>query len=186
VVVRHGDADVPLHVGPVTGVVYIPGLLADTAKVSNRSRVALMDLVESLAVALVTRGGWRRPGGRRSAVVDWLGWPSRPACGCRGCCIGSDGAKPRARARAGRHHVNAVIADSARAPPRGACRTRAGTHLLRTGAALTGEPVTPEDIAAAVAFFLDPRSGYITGQSLHCCGERASCRVCLCDKGVEP
>jgi NAD(P)-dependent dehydrogenase (short-subunit alcohol dehydrogenase family) len=35
---------------------------------------------------------------------------------------------------------------------------------------LTGEPVTPEDIAAAITFFLDRRSGYITGQVLHCCG----------------
>jgi acetyl-CoA acetyltransferase len=43
------------------------------------------------------------------------------------------------------------------------------THLFEP-VPLTGEPVTPEDIAATVTFFLDRRSGYITGQVLHCCG----------------
>jgi NAD(P)-dependent dehydrogenase (short-subunit alcohol dehydrogenase family) len=45
----------------------------------------------------------------------------------------------------------------------------AGTHLYEP-VPLTGEPVTADDIAAAVAFFLDRRSGYLTGQILHCCG----------------
>ena len=65
--------------------------------------------------------------------------------------------------------VNGVIG----IPPDAASRRDAGpapgTHLFEP-VALTGEPVTPEDIAADVTFFLDRRSGYITGQTLHCCG----------------
>ena len=33
-----------------------------------------------------------------------------------------------------------------------------------------GRLATPEDVAQAVAFFLDARSGYITGQVLFVCG----------------
>jgi len=32
---------------------------------------------------------------------------------------------------------------------------------------------TAEDIAQAVAFFLDPRSSYVTGQTLYVCGGRS-------------
>ena len=53
--------------------------------------------------------------------------------------------------------------------PRRDAGTVPGTHLYEP-VPLTGEPVTADDIAAAVAFFLDRRSGYITGQILHCCG----------------
>lgn len=65
--------------------------------------------------------------------------------------------------------VSAVMAT----PPDAATRREAGpvpgTHLYEP-VPLTGAPVTREDIAAAVAFFMDRRSGYITGQIMHCCG----------------
>lgn len=44
----------------------------------------------------------------------------------------------------------------------------------RTQAIIDGVPVgrlgTPEDVAHAVAFFADPRSGFVTGQVLYVCG----------------
>src|SRR5262245_49368063 len=77
-VVRHGDADEPpVTVGPVTGVVYIPGLLAGSEGIQTEPAVALMDLVD----ALRTRMSPAADGGARVVAVgsrDWLGWPSRP------------------------------------------------------------------------------------------------------------
>ena len=55
-------------------------------------------------------------------------------------------------------------------PPRVAMRDQRRAPTCSSRCRSTGAPVTPEDIAAAVAFFLDRRSGYITGQILHCCG----------------
>ena len=85
----------------VNGVVYIPGLLEDTAGAHVDPATALLDLVESLR----SRFPSAADGGARVAAVgsrDWLGWPSRPTCGCRGGRTGGDGAKPCARARPGR------------------------------------------------------------------------------------
>ena len=77
-VVRHGDADVPpVTVGPVTGVVYIPGLLAEGEGIKPDPAVALMDLVDALRPHMSPAAD----GGARVVAVgsrDWLGWPSRP------------------------------------------------------------------------------------------------------------
>jgi NAD(P)-dependent dehydrogenase (short-subunit alcohol dehydrogenase family) len=44
----------------------------------------------------------------------------------------------------------------------------------RTQAILSSIPVgrigTPDDVANAVSFFLDRRSGFVTGQTLYVCG----------------
>ena len=61
----------------VNGVVYIPGLLEDTAGAHVDPATALLDLVESLR----SRFPSAADGGARVAAVgsrDWLGWPSRP------------------------------------------------------------------------------------------------------------
>jgi NAD(P)-dependent dehydrogenase (short-subunit alcohol dehydrogenase family) len=168
-VVRHGDADVPpVTVGPVTGVVYIPGLLAEGEDIKPDPAVALMDLVDALRPYMSPAAD----GGARVVAVgsrDWLGWPSRPRLAAKAA-----GLNAAVRSLALAHGqagitVNAVIATPPEAAARRAAGPAPGTHLYEP-VPLTGEPVTPEDIAAAITFFLDRRSGYITGQILHCCG----------------
>jgi NAD(P)-dependent dehydrogenase (short-subunit alcohol dehydrogenase family) len=168
-VVLHGDADVPpVTVGPVTGVVYIPGLLAESDGIQTDPAVALMDLVDALRPRMTPAAD----GGARVVAVgsrDWLGWPSRPRLAAKAA-----GLNAAVRSLALAHGqagitVNAVIATPPEAAARRVAGPAPGTHLYEP-VPLTGEPVTPEDIAAAITFFLDRRSGYITGQILHCCG----------------
>jgi len=152
----------------VNGVVYIPGLLEDNAVAHVDPATALLDLVESLR----SRFPSATDGGARVAAVgsrDWLGWPSRPRAAAEAAAlVAMVRSLALAHGQAG-ITVNSVIG----IPPDAASRRDAGpapgTHLLEP-VALTDAPVTPDDIAAAVAFFLDRRSGYITGQTLHCCG----------------
>jgi NAD(P)-dependent dehydrogenase (short-subunit alcohol dehydrogenase family) len=167
--VRHGDAHVPpVAVGPVTGVVYVPGLLAEGGGRQPDPAVALMDLVEALRPRMAPAAD----GGARVVAVgsrDWLGWPSRPLLAAKAAgLVAAVRSLALAHGQAG-VTVNAVIAT----PPEAAARREAGpapgTHLYEP-VPLTGAPVTPEDIAAAITFFLDRRSGYLTGQILHCCG----------------
>jgi NAD(P)-dependent dehydrogenase (short-subunit alcohol dehydrogenase family) len=149
----------------VDGVVYVPGLLEGA---HTDPAATLLDLVE-----------WLRPhyppgadGGARVVAVgsrDWLGWPSRPRAAAQAAgLVATVRSLALAHGRAG-ITVNAVIAT----PPDAATRRDAGpvpgTHLCEP-VPLTGAPVTPDDIAAAVTFFLDRHSCYITGQILHCCG----------------
>jgi NAD(P)-dependent dehydrogenase (short-subunit alcohol dehydrogenase family) len=153
---------------PVHGVVYVPGLLEDTVGAHTDPATALLDLVESVRPQFPSAND----GGARVVAVgsrDWLGWPSRPRVAAHAA-----GLVATLRSLALAHGqaaitVNAVIPT----PPDAASRREAGpvpgTHLYEP-VPLTGAPVTPDDIAAAVAFFLDRRSGYITGQILHCCG----------------
>src|SRR4029077_6458164 len=76
--VRHGDADVPrVTVGPVTGVVYLPGLLAESDGIQTDPAVALMDLVDALRPRMTPAAD----GGARVVAVgsrDGRGWRSRP------------------------------------------------------------------------------------------------------------
>jgi NAD(P)-dependent dehydrogenase (short-subunit alcohol dehydrogenase family) len=153
---------------PVRGVVYVPGLLSDTVGAHADPAGELVDLVELLRPRFpsVTDGGARvvAVGSR-----DWLGWPNRPRAAAQAAgLVAAVRSLALAHGQAG-ITVNAVMAT----PPDAASRRDAGpvpgTHLYEP-VPLTGAPVTPEDIAAAVAFFLDRRSGYITGQILHCCG----------------
>jgi NAD(P)-dependent dehydrogenase (short-subunit alcohol dehydrogenase family) len=163
--VVHGSTE-PLQ--GVDGVVYVPGLLAETAGTQIDPATKLMDLVD-----------WLRPqfrsaadGGARVVAVgsrDWLGWPNRPRAAAQAAgLVATVRSLALAHGQAG-VTVNAVMAT----PPDAATRREQGpvpgTHLYEP-VPLTGAPVTPDDIAAAVAFFLDRRSGYITGQIVHCCG----------------
>jgi enoyl-ACP reductase-like protein len=149
----------------VDGVVYIPGLLTATEDSSTDPVVALMDLMESLRPNLAE-------GGARVVAIgsrDWLGWPSRPRVAAKAAAlVATVRSLALAYGQAG-VTVNGVVATPPDAVARRADGPAPGTHLYEP-APLTGEAVTPDDIAATAAFFLDSRSGYITGQILHCCG----------------
>ncbi|HET7665243.1 MAG TPA: SDR family oxidoreductase [Mycobacterium sp.] len=168
-VVRHGAADVPpVTAGPVTGVVYVPGLLAESERLPADPAVALMDLVAALRPRLSSAGD----GGARVVVVgsrDWLGWPSRPLLAAKAAgLVAATRSLALAHGQAG-VTVNAVVGMPPEAADLRDAGPAPGTHLYEP-VPLTGAAVTPEDIAAAVMFFLDRRSGYLTGQILHCCG----------------
>jgi hypothetical protein len=153
---------------PVNGVVYVPGLLAGIENAGRDPARALMDLVESLRPRLAPR---ERGGARLVAVGsrDWLGWPSRPQVAAQAAAlVATVRSLALAHGRAG-ITVNAVIGIPLDATTLRGAGAVPGTHLYEP-VPLTGEPVTAEDIAATVSFFLDQRSGYITGQILHCCG----------------
>jgi hypothetical protein len=139
--------------GPFQGVVYVPGLLTGGSQTADPA-AALVDLVEALRPRLPSS----EDGGARVVAVgsrDWLGWPTRPRMAAQAAgLIAAVRSLALAHGRAG-ITVNAVI----------------GLPPVDDGPRpLTGEPVGAEDSAATVAFFLDPRSAYITGQTLHCCG----------------
>jgi hypothetical protein len=152
----------------VDGVVYVPGLLAGVVYPHLDPATALLDLVDSLRPHLPSGEN----GGARVVAVgcrDWLGWPTRPRVAAQAAgLIATVRSLALAHGRAGLT-VNAVIGMPPDANPIRAGQPAPGTHLYEP-VPLTGEPVTADDIAAAVAFFLDPRSAYITGQVLHCCG----------------
>ncbi len=168
VTLRHGDAaDVVPSDQALDGVVYVPGLLAGVTQ-QVEPATTLLDLVEAVRAHLTDAAH----GGARVVAVgcrDWLGWPTRARAAAQSAgLIAAVRSLALAHGRAG-ITVNAVIG----MPPdtdftRGA-EPALGTHLYEP-IPLTGQPVTADDIAATVAFFLDPRSAYITGQVLHCCG----------------
>jgi NAD(P)-dependent dehydrogenase (short-subunit alcohol dehydrogenase family) len=171
VAVSHGDAaaaatmvrDVPLD-----GVVYVPGLLAGVAREHVEPASALLDLMEAVRPHLTDA----EHGGARVVGVgcrDWLGWPTRPRVAAQAAgLIAAVRSLALAHGRAG-VTVNAVIGMPPDAEVVRAGDPAPGTHLYEP-VPLTGQPVTADDIAATVAFFLDPCSAYITGQVLHCCG----------------
>ncbi|MFG2767614.1 SDR family oxidoreductase [Streptomyces rubiginosohelvolus] len=152
--------------GQVDGFVYEPGLLDGTPTPNAAER--LLTVVSRLTPVL-------RPaeqGGSRIVIVasrDSLGWPSRPELAAQsGALISAARSLALQLGRTGTT-VNVISA----LPPEGS-RLRAAdrpenTHLYEP-TALTPQPVTVDDIAETVAFFLDQRSGYITGQVLNCCG----------------
>lgn len=149
--------------GPIDGVVYVPALF-DGATEPEPATV-LLNLVDTLRPHLRTAAD----GGARVAAVssrDWLGWPSRPrVAGQAAALIAAVRSLALAHGRAG-ITVNAVVGMPPEVTDR---RPVPGTHLLEP-VPLQPEPIGPDDIAGAVAFFLDRRSDYLTGQVLHCCG----------------
>jgi Enoyl-(Acyl carrier protein) reductase len=153
---------------PVHGLVYLPGLLAGAVDQNFDPATSLVDLVDSLRPHLPSR----EQGGARVVAVgsrDWLGWPSRPRVAAQAAAlVATVRSLALAHGQAG-VTVNAVIGMPLDAAERRDAGPAPGTHLYEP-VPLTGEPVDADDIAAAVAFFLDHRSDYITGQVLHCCG----------------
>ncbi|MFG3323605.1 SDR family oxidoreductase [Streptomyces sp. NPDC048171] len=152
--------------GPIDAFAYEPGLLdgIPTGNAAEQLLTAVKRLTPFLRAA--------EEGGSRIVVIasrDGLGWPSRPDLAAQsGALISAARSLALQLGRTGTT-VNVVAA----LPPEGSPLRSAGrpenTHLYEPEA-LTPEPVTAQDIAETAAFFLDPRSGYITGQVLNCCG----------------
>jgi hypothetical protein len=171
VVVSHGDgaaAATMVRDLPLDGVVYVPGLLAGVVREHVDPACALLDLLEVVRPHLTDA----EHGGARVVAVgcrDWLGWPTRPRVAAQAAgLIAAVRSLALAHGRAG-ITVNAVVGMPPDAEAIRAGEPAPGTHLYEP-VPLTGQSVTAEDIAATVAFFLDSRSAYITGQVLHCCG----------------
>ena len=152
----------------VNGVVYLPGLLSAAGHQDVDPARSMLELMDALRPHLASRQQ------NRTRVVavgsrDWLGWPSRPLVAAQAAAlIATVRSLALAHGQAG-VTVNAVIGMPFDAAARQDTGPAPGTHLYEP-VPLTTEPVEADDIAAAVAFFLDDRSGYITGQILHCCG----------------
>ncbi|MFF8096904.1 SDR family oxidoreductase [Streptomyces sp. NPDC016675] len=152
--------------GPIDAFAYEPGLLDGTP--THNAAEQLLTAVKRLTPFLRAA----EEGGSRIVVIasrDGLGWPSRPDLAAQsGALISAARSLALQLGRTGTT-VNVVAA----LPPEGSPLRAAGrpenTHLHEPEA-LTPEAVTAQDIAETAAFFLDPRSGYITGQVLNCCG----------------
>ncbi|MEV5384497.1 SDR family oxidoreductase [Streptomyces sp. NPDC052721] len=150
----------------VDAFVYEPGLLDGVS--TNNASEQLLTMVSRLVPFLRTQ----EEGGSRIVVIasrDGLGWPSRPELAAQsGALVSAARSLALQLGRTGTT-VNVVSA----LPPEGSPLRRSGrpeqTHLYEPQE-LTPQPVAVEDIADTAAFFLDSRSGYITGQVLHCCG----------------
>ena len=151
---------------PLHGVVYIPGLLGGVVPPQSDAVTEFLELVDAVQPHLPTAAD----GGARVVAVgcrDWLGWPTRAQVAAQSAgLIAAVRSLALAHGRAG-VTVNAVVG----MPPDAdrSAEPAPGTRLYEP-VPLTGQPVGAEDVAAAVAFFLHPRSDYITGQVLHCCG----------------
>lgn len=104
----------------------------------------------------------RQDGGARIVTVtsrDWLGSPHRPMAAARAAALVA-----MARSLALTHGSRGITVNSVVVLP--------GEDLVEGSEpkALLPQNVTDADIARAVTFFVDPRSNYITGQTLHCTG----------------
>lgn len=153
----------------VHGLVYVPGLLSSGGYPQNVDpSVALVELMDAVRPHLAGR----HEGGARVVAVssrDCLGWPSRPLAAAQSAgLVATVRSLALAHGRAG-VTVNAVIGLLVDATERRDIGPARDTHLYEP-VPLTSSPVEADDIAASVAFLLDDRSGYITGQILHCCG----------------
>lgn len=155
--------------GAIDGLVYDPGLL-DGGEAPRPGEVVdtFLDLVENVRPHLRSR----EEGGARIVVVssrDGLGWPDRPGVAAAAGALVAVARSLALQLGPQGITINVVAA----LPPEGSALRRAGqpagTHLHEPEP-LTPEPVTVDDIAGTAAFFLDARSGYITGQVLYCCG----------------
>lgn len=153
----------------IDGLIYEPGLLDGSHGINAGDIVGnLLKLVEQLRPQLRPR----TDGGARIVSVssrDGLGWPDRPRIAAAAAALIAVSRSLALQLGPAGITVNVVAA----LPPEGStlrdAGQPAGTHLHEPKA-LTPAPVTTEDIASTSEFFLDARSGYITGQVLYCCG----------------
>jgi len=153
----------------IDGLIYEPGLLDGSHGINAGDVVGnLLKLVEKLRPQLRPR----TDGGARIVSVssrDGLGWPDRPHIAAAAAALIAVSRSLALQLGPNGVTVNVVAA----LPPQGStlrdAGRPAGTHL-REPEPLTPAPVTTQDIASTSEFFLDARSGYITGQVLYCCG----------------
>jgi NAD(P)-dependent dehydrogenase (short-subunit alcohol dehydrogenase family) len=142
-----------IHLGdsPVDAVVFDPGLLDGSYHGDPAEQFLLM--VEGILPDLRNS----EDGGASIVVIgsrDQLGWAGRAA---EAAAAGALASVTRSLALALAPHgvsVNLV----------------AGAHASDEPRALLPDAVTPADIAETVAFLVDPRSRYVTGQLLFCTG----------------
>lgn len=153
----------------VDGLVYDPGLLDEPERVRAGAVVEeFLDTVEELRPRLRSSSN----GGARIVVLssrDGLGRPSSPLlAAASGALVSAARSLALALAPEG-VTVNVVAALPSRSTSPHPDAQDVGTtrHELSE---LTPERTTIADIAGAVEFFLHPRSGYLTGQVLYCCG----------------
>jgi hypothetical protein len=153
----------------IAALVYDPGLLdGGTAARAWQVVDQFLDAAERLGPRLRPRAH----GGARIVVVssrDSLGWPGRPHAAAAAAALIAAARSLALQLGPAGVTVNTVAALPPEASPLRAASPPAGTHL-REPSELTPYPVTADDVAAAVTFLLHPRSGYLTGQVLHCCG----------------
>ncbi|MBT2522611.1 SDR family oxidoreductase [Arthrobacter sp. ISL-28] len=153
----------------IDGLIYEPGLLDGSTAISAGSVVdSMLKLVNQLRPHLRPRAD----GGARILTIssrDGLGWPNRPHIAAAAGALVAVSRSLALQLGPDGVTVNVVAA----LPPLGSvlrdAGRPAGTHL-REPEPLTPAPVTAEDIASTSEFFLDTRSGYITGQVMYCCG----------------
>ncbi|WP_435070354.1 SDR family oxidoreductase [Amycolatopsis thermoflava] len=156
----------PPHDTEIAALIYDPGLL-DGSRAGGTAD-DFLDTVERLRPRLRPRAA----GGSRIVVVgsrDGLGWPSRAQSAAAAAALAAAARSLALQLGPAGTTVNVIAALPPDTSPLRDTPPPAGTHL-REPAELTPQPVTVDDIAATVAFFLHDRSGYLTGQVLYCCG----------------
>lgn len=111
----------------------------------------------------------RENGGARIVVIttrDGLGWPTRPRTAAAAAALTAAARSLALRLARDGVTVNVLAALPTAADPDAAIP---GSHL-REPTPLVPHHVETTDVAATARFLIDPRSGYITGQVLYCCG----------------
>ena len=150
-----------------------PGALED-ATLADLDDVIALNLRCAIQCAQAVLPGMRTAGmGRIVSIASraMLGLPARTAYAAAKAAL--VGATRSWAAELAPHGITAnVVAPASVDTP--LWQTLNPTGSARRGKILDSVPMgrlaTPEDVAQAVAFFLDARSGYVTGQVLFVCG----------------
>ncbi|MEV6903433.1 SDR family oxidoreductase [Amycolatopsis sp. NPDC051372] len=154
---------------PIAALVYAPDLFSGDDEVHTGS---VIDDLTSLVDRALPRMRSREGGGAKIVVVtsrDGLGWPNRPRTAATSAALVAFARSLALQLGPRGITVNVVASLPVEGSALHGADGPAGSHL-REPQPLLPQPVTAEDIAHTTAFFLDDRSGYITGQVLYCCG----------------
>lgn len=153
----------------LSGIVFDPGLLDNGRHAGPEGVVeALESVVESSLPRLLNT----EDGGARIVVLgsrDALGSPGHASdAGVSGALISAVRSLALQLGRRGLT-VNMVVGMPDPTGRAGVLEPSAAVMEMKPQALLPW-PVSAADVAAAVEFFLDPRSSYVTGQVMYCCG----------------